>query len=405
MLTYTYVAYDSKTGKKVKAELEAINESSATKLLTEHGLSPLEIKPKVESSIFGRFSHRVPTKQKIIFTRQLATLINAGLPLVQSLRNLETQTANKNLQIVIGKLIQGVEAGSSFSDSLSQHPTVFSDVFISLVSAGEASGTLDKALERLAFQEEKDAEITAKIRGALIYPAIVISVLMGVVIFMMTTVLPQVQTIYDSLPGVELPIFTKILLAVAHFITHFWWLMIAILVLGTYVLIRWSRTKSGEMFFDGLKLNAPLIRNLYIKVYMARFSRAGSTLIASGVPMMKMLEITAQAVDNVHIAKSLERAKEQVKGGKALSVALKGDPHFLDLVPNMISTGEQSGALAQLFDKLATYYEQEVDNQVKAISTIIEPILMVIIGVMALIIVAAILLPIYSLAGKNILQH
>lgn len=401
MLTYSYVAYDPRTGRKVRAELEAVNQSSAAKLLTDNGLAPLEIEVKSDKSAFSHFANRIPTKQKIIFTRQLATLINAGLPLVQSLQNLHTQMTNKNLQAVIAKVIQDVEAGSKFSDALSRHPAIFNNVFTSLVAAGEASGTLDAALERLAVQQEKDAEVLSKIRGALIYPSIVIAVLIAVVVFMMTTILPQVQSLYNSFPGLTLPLVTRVLLAVSQFIIHYWWLVILLLIGAIYGSVRWSRTASGKSFFDALKLKLPAIKNLYTKVYMARFSRTGATLIASGVPMMNMLDITAQAVDNVHISASLEKAREQVKGGKALSVALKDDPNILPLVPNMISTGEQSGALDKIFDKIATYYEQEVDNEVKAISTIIEPILMIIIGIMALFIVAAILLPIYSLAGKN----
>jgi len=402
VITYTYVAYDPKTDKKVKAELEAINQTSAAKLLRDHGLSPLEIEVKSSHSIFGRFSHRIPLKKKLIFTRQLATLINAGLPLVQSLKNVKEQTGNATFKTVIDKVIQDVEAGSTFADALSRHPDVFSNVFVSLVAAGETSGTMDAALERLAVQQEKDAEVLSRVRGALTYPAVVLLIMFAVVIFIMTTVLPQVESLYKSLPNVELPFFTKLLLGVSHLILHFWWLFIIIVFASAFLLYRWSHTEGGKSFFDSMKLNMPLINELYKKVYMARFARTGSTLIASGIPLLKMLEVTAEAVDNVHIAKSISKAAEQVKGGKNLSASLKGDPYFLDLVPNMIGTGEQSGSLAAIFDRMADYYEKEVDSEIKTISTIIEPTLMVFIGILALFIVAAILLPIYSLAGKNL---
>jgi type IV pilus assembly protein PilC len=403
MLTYTYSARNTKTGETVKAELEAANEQAAVKLLTDRGLSPIDIRPKKEQTgLLSHFRDRISTKQKVIFSRQLATMVNAGLPLVQSLNTVRGQTKSPALKAVIVSVISDVEAGSTFADALSRHPKVFDNVYTSLVAAGEASGTLDTSLERLANQQEKDAEILSKIRGALVYPAMVILVLIGVVIFMMTTVLPQVEGLYKGIPGAKLPFVTVILLSVAHFIIHFWWLVILILGIGGFLLVRWARTPGGVQVVDEIKLKVWPLGPLFTKVYMARFARTGATLVASGVPMIKMLNTTAEAVNNVHVAASINKATEQVKGGKALSDSLKGDPNFLDLVPDMIHIGEQSGALQDMLGKVADYYEKEVDEQIKAVSTIIEPALMIVVGVIALIIVAAVLLPIYSLAGKNL---
>jgi len=218
----------------------------------------------------------------------------------------------------------------------------------------------------------------------------------------MTTVLPQVESLYKGIPGAKLPFVTVILLSVAHFIIHFWWLVILILGIGGFLLVRWARSPDGVQVVDEIKLKVWPLGPLFTKVYMARFARTGATLVASGVPMIKMLNTTAEAVNNVHVAASINKATEQVKGGKALSDSLKGDPNFLDLVPDMIHIGEQSGALQDMLGKVADYYEKEVDEQIKAVSTIIEPALMIVVGVIALIIVAAVLLPIYSLAGKNL---
>jgi type IV pilus assembly protein PilC len=405
MLTYTYTARDSATGHKVQAEVEAENEMSAARLLNDRGLTPLDIKVKGQSdSPLAHFRSRVSSKQKVIFTRQLSTLINAGLPLVQSLSTVQGQTDNATLKIVIGRIIKDVEGGSTLSDAMGRFPRVFGNVYISLVAAGEASGTLDVSLERLANQQEKDAEIMAKVRGALIYPLIVLLVLIGVVTFMLTTVLPQVQNLYEGLPGAHLPMVTRILLAVSNFIIHYWWAILLAIGIGIFFSLRWARTPAGQRVIDELKMNVWPIGQLFRKLYMARFARTGATLIGSGVPMIKMLTTTGEAVGNVHVADSIKKATEQVKGGKALSDSLKGDPYFLDLVPDMIKIGEQSGQLEGMMGKVADYYEKEVDNQVKAISTTIEPALMVIVGVMALIVVAAILLPIYSLAGNNLLR-
>jgi len=404
MLTFAYSAVDAKTGDKVKADIEADNEQVAAKLLRDRGLSPLEIKVKADEAGLGSWRSRVPTKQKILFSRQLSTLINAGLPLVQSLRNVRSQTRNATLRSVIDRVIVDVEAGSSFADALTRYPRVFNEVYVSLVAAGEASGTLDNSLERLANQQENDAEIISKVRGAMLYPLIVLMVLGAVVIFMMTTILPQVESFYKSLNGAHLPLITQALLVVAHFLIRFWWLLILALGVAAVLSVRWSRSHSGSKVIDELKLKMWPIAPLFRKLYMARFARTGSTLVASGVPMIKMLNTTADAIGNVHVAKSVEEAAELVKGGKPLSEALKNDPNFLELVPDMIRIGEQSGQLESMLAKVADYYEKEVDNEIRTISTVIEPALMIVVGILALIIVAAVLLPIYSLAGKNLIK-
>jgi type IV pilus assembly protein PilC len=400
MLTFDYQARNAKTGEKVKAQVQADNEESAAKLIREQGLTPLTI--KLEKSSGGAiFKRRIKTKDKVLFSRQLSTLINAGLPLVQSLRSVATQTTNKPFKVVINQVISDVEAGTAFSVALEKYPRVFNRVYISLVAASETSGTLDSGLERLADQQEKDADIVSKVRGAMIYPAIVLLVMVAVMTFMVVKVLPQVQSIYAGLPGVSLPLLTRVLLTISHFITHFWWLVILILLFGGFFGSRWARTLGGRSVVDKVKMKAWPVGPLFMKMYMARFARTGTTLVASGVPIIQVLEITGDAVDNVHINRSLKRAIEKVKGGKALSEAIDKDPNFLELVPNMLRIGEQSGALETMLGKVADYYEKEVDNEIKTISTIIEPVLMVVMGVMALIIVAAILLPIYGLVNQS----
>ncbi|MEK7594131.1 MAG: type II secretion system F family protein [Patescibacteria group bacterium] len=400
MLTYSYQARNAKTGQKVKAQVQADNEEAATKLIREQGLTPIDIKEeKAGGGGFG-FLKRVKTKDKVLFSRQLSTLINAGLPLVQSLRSVASQTTNKPLKVVINQVISDVEAGTSFAVALEKHPDVFNRVYISLVAASEASGTLDTGLERLADQQEKDADIIAKVRGAMVYPLIVMLVMLGVVGFMIIKVLPQVQGIYAGLDGVSLPLITRILLAISSFVTHFWWIVLIALAAIVFFGSRWAKTLGGRSVVDRLKMSAWPIGPLFMKLYMARFARTGTTLVAAGVPLIQVLEITSDAVDNVHIGASLKRAIEKVKGGKALSDAIDGDKNFLILVPNMLRIGEQSGALETMLAKIAEYYEKEVDNEVKTISTIIEPVMMVVMGVMALIIVAAILLPIYGLVNQ-----
>lgn len=401
MLTYKYSARDSKTGELIKAEVQADSELGAASAIKASGLSPIDIMLVTRKGAGTGWRNRVKAKDRILFARQLSTLINAGLPLVQSLRSVNDQTESKSLQSVISQIITSVEAGGTLSAALDRYPRVFNKVFTSLIAAGETSGTLDKALERVAYQQEKDAEILSKIRGALAYPVIVLVVMVGVVAFMVITVLPQVKSIYSDMPGKTLPLVTRILLAVSELTIKYWWVVIiatGVLILAT---TRWARTGPGKDVVDRLKMKMWPIGPLFMKMYMARFARTATTLVASGVPLLQVLEISADAVNNVHIERSLVRASEKVRGGKALSDAITNDKNFLILVPNMLKIGEQSGSIDKMLEKIADYFEKEVDNQIKTISTIIEPLMMVMLGATAFVIVAAILLPIYSLAGSS----
>lgn len=404
MLTYRYTAKDSASGQKVRSIVQAESEQAAAKLIRQQGLSPIEIRLDRGSQVgIGKYINRIKSKDKVLFSRQLSTLINAGLPLVQSLRSVANQTTSKPFKVIISQVISDVEAGSSLSAALAKHPETFNEIFISLVAAGEVSGTLDKALLRVANQQEKDAEILSKVRGAMVYPVIVLFVMVAVVAFMVISVLPQIDQIYADLPGADLPILTRVLLAISRFTRKFWWVVLILMGLMGFITTRWARTLGGKRVIDRMKMRAWPFGPLFMKLYMARFARTGSTLVGSGVPLLQMLEISSRAVNNVHIESSLKAAAEKVKGGKSLSESLQNDPNFLELVPNMLKIGEQSGALEDMLAKVADYYEKEVDNQIKTISTIIEPVLMIILGVVAMIIVAAILLPIYGLVGKSII--
>lgn len=406
MLTYKYIARDTATGRKVKSTLQADSEQSAVKLIQAQGLAPVEITLGEAGTGFTRMFSKVKTKEKILFSRQLSTLVNAGLPLIQSLRTVANQTQSKPFKVVINRVISDVEAGTSLSNALSKHPNVFGQIYVSMVAAGETSGTLDKSLERLANQQEKDAEIMSKVRGAMIYPIIVLVVMFCVMGFMIVKVLPQVQTLYEGVPGGvnSLPLVTKVLLAMSNAIINYWWAAIIIIGLLIFGGTKWFGTIGGKRVADSLKMHAWPIGPLFMEVYMARFARTGSTLVSSGVPLIQVLEITSNAINNVHISDAINKAIEKVKGGKSLSDSIAGDKNFLPLVPDMLKIGEQSGAIEQMLERVADYYEKEVDTQIKTVSTIIEPMLMVILGIFAFVIVAAVLLPIYSLAGKTIIN-
>jgi type IV pilus assembly protein PilC len=403
MKKFSYEARDQASNKITKSTLQADSESAAAHLLIEQGFTPLVIKEESEQgNIFAKLSGRITTKDKIVFTRQLATLIGAGLPMAQSLHTVLEQTQNKQMQSIIQEITAGVEGGKALSDSFAKHPQVFDAVFIALVSAGELSGTLDDSLIRVANQQEKDAATTSKIRGALTYPLIVLVVIFGVMAFMLFTVVPQVEKLYHDLKK-QLPWITQIMVNVASFLSHFWWIVVIVVGIGIYFFIQYLKTESGIKFKDTFKLNVPVFGSMFRKLYMARFTRTGQTLLSTGVSMLDMLAITSKAINNTVLAKGILRAAEKVKGGKALSVALQPEDYILSLVPQMIKIGEQSGRIDEMMGKVAQVYEDELDEQIRTISTSIEPILMVVLAIVAGGMVGAILLPIYSLVnGINV---
>lgn len=399
MKKFSYEARDQATNKLVKATVQADSETAAARLLSEQGFSPLSIKESNEGGNFlSKLTGRITAKDKIVFTRQLATLIGAGLPLAQSLHTIIEQTENKQLQGIAQDILASVEGGKSLADSFSKHKEIFGSIFIALVSAGEASGTLDQSLQRIATQQEKDAAVMSKIKGALTYPVIVLVVILGVVVFMLLTVVPQVENLYDDL-GKQLPLLTQVMVSTAGIITKFWWLILMVVGIGIYFLVQYLKTESGIKFKDTFKLNVPIFKGMFRKLYMARFSRTGQTLLSTGVSMLDTLKITGDALNNSVIQTSITRAAEKVKGGKELSAALQPEDYILPLVPQMIKIGEQSGRIDEMMGKTAQVYEDELDEEIKAISTLIEPLLMVVLAVVAGGMVGAILFPIYSLVN------
>jgi len=403
MKKFSYEARDQASNKVVKSIIQADSETAAARLLIKQGFVPLNIKEQgEEGGFFARLSGRITTKDKVVFTRQLATLIGAGLPLSQSLHTVMEQTQNKQLQSVIQDISVSVEGGRSLSDSFAKHPKVFSEVFIALMAAGELSGTLDQSLQRIAAQQEKDAATASKIKGALTYPFIVLFVIFGVMAFMLFTVVPQVEKLYHDL-GKTLPLLTQIMVSTADFLMNFWWITIIIVGAAVYFTMQYFKTENGIKFKDTAKIKMPIFGKMFSKLYMARFARTAQTLLGTGVSMLDTLTITSRAVNNTIIQRSILRAVEKVQGGKALSAALEPEEVIERLVPQMISIGEQSGRIDEMLGKVAQVYEDELDEEIRTISTAIEPVLMVVLAVVAGGMVGAILFPIYSLVnGINV---
>lgn len=399
MKVFNYQARDNKTGKTIKSTVKAENEIAAGRLLLEQELVPIHIAEADDGGIFGKLQNRITLKDKVVFSRQLSTLIGAGLPITQGLHTVYEQTENKGLKAIVSDIVSSVEGGKTLTEAFSKHPQVFDKLYLSLISAGEVSGTLDVALKRIANQQEKDAQMMSKIRGAMTYPAIVLCVIILVMSFLLIQVVPQVGKLYRDM-GKQLPFITQIMVLIANFLIHFWWLVFVGIGLGVFLIIRYFKTESGSRLLDAVKLNVPIFKHMFRKLYMARFLRTAELLLDTGVAMLDSLDISGEAVNNHLVYESIQAAAEKVQGGKALSAAIKDQEYILPLVPQMISIGEQSGKISEMMAKAAQVYEEELDEQIKALSTAIEPVLMVVLALMAGTMVGAILLPIYSLVNN-----
>ena len=400
MKRFNYRAKEKATGKNVKGSIQAESEQAAGRLLVEQGYVPDSITEEGTVGVLSRLTNRISTKDRITFTRQFATLIGAGLPLSNSLRTVSEQTQSKAMKGVVEEILASVEAGKSLHEAFSQHTEIFNGVYIASIKAGEASGTLDLALKRLADQEEKDEAMMSKIRGALVYPAIILVVIVAVLIFMMVAVVPQVESLYEDLKE-PLPGLTQFLVNMTAFFGQFWWLaviMAAAIVGGIIYFVK--KTSVGREIMDGFKINVPVFGKLFQKLYVSRFARTAEMMLATGVPMLDSVEIAVNAVSNVVVEKEFIKSLEVIKGGKTLSESLKERKYMLPLVPQMASIGEESGKIDEMLGKAAQVYENELDEQINNISTMIEPVLMVVMAGVIGVVIGGTLLPIYEVVNK-----
>ena len=398
MKRFNYKAKEKETGKIVKGSIQAENEQTAGRLLIEQGYIPQTVTEE-GNNIFGGKGH-VTSKDRIMFTRQLATLIGAGLPLATSLRTVAEQTQAKAMKTIVEEILAKVESGKTLYDSFAEYKDVFNGVYLALIRAGETSGTLDLALKRLADQEEKDAAMLSRIRGALVYPAIILVVIIAVLAFMMIMVVPQVRGLYEDM-GKELPGLTKFLVGISDFFAQFWWvvlIIVAAIIAGLYYSVK--KTDAGRKAADAFKINVPLFGALFKKLYVSRFARTTEMMLATGVPMLDSVKIAIESTNNVVVEEEYSKSLDIIKGGKTLSEGLKDRNYMLPLVPQMASIGEESGKIDEMLGKAATVYENELDEQINAISTMIEPILMVIMAGLIGVVIGGTLLPIYSLVSN-----
>ena len=399
MKRYNYRAKDRQTGKIIKGSIQADTEQTAGRLLVEKGYIPESISEQNDGSIGGGSKH-ITGKDRITFTRQLATLVGSGLPLAVSLRTVAEQTNGRMMKTIAEEILASVESGKTLNESFANYPDVFNGIYISLIRAGETSGTLDLALKRLADQEEKDATMIGKIRQALVYPLIILVVIIAVLAFMMIAVVPQVDNLYRDM-GQQLPSLTQFLVNATNFFKSFWWLIIIIvaaIIAGCYFAIK--RSKPGRRIWDTFKIKVPIFGKLFRKLYVSRFARTAEMMLATGVPMLDSVTIAISSVNNTIVEAEYSKAIEPVKGGKPLSEGLKDRDYMLPLVPQMASIGEQSGKIDEMLGKAAQVYENELDEEINNISTMIEPILMVVMAGLIGVVIGGTLLPIYSLINS-----
>jgi len=379
-----------------KGELSATSKEEVIAYLRRQNIIPTIITPKPKS-IFRLRGGKAKDKDMVIFTRQFSTMIDAGLPLVQALEILSAQTDNKALARVIGEVKTNVEGGSTFADALKKHPRMFESLYVSMAAAGEAGGVLDIILNRLAQYIEKSMKLKKKVKGAMIYPSVIIAVAILVVVIIMVFVVPTFAKMFSQLGG-TLPLPTKIVISISNFLGGIGGLLIFALVIGIVIsVIQFRRTERGKMVTDSILLGFPVIGMLLRKVAIAKFTRTLGTLVSSGVPILDSLDITAKTAGNKTVEKAVYDIRKAVAEGKTLAEPLGKSKVFPPMVAQMIGVGESTGALDTMLGKIADFYDDEVDNSVANLTSLLEPLLIVFIGVTVGFIVVAMYLPIFKL--------
>jgi len=402
MSTFVYTALDP-SGKTIKGKVEAENEQLLLSKLHEqryHVLSVSQTRVRGAKVTVSKTSgKKVKLNAMVIFSRQLATMIDAGIAIVRCLDILEGQTKEPALRAVIAQCKKDVKGGLSLTDAFSKHPNVFSRLYVNMVKAAEAGGILDKILERLSVFLEKEQEIRGKIKSAMIYPILVLVFATIMVIVMFIVVLPRFKEIFESM-NVEMPPATKALFAMSDFLTGYWYILLGMIIAGFFGYRWYSSTEKGAWQIDMLKLKAPVIGVLVQKMAISRFSRTFATLIASGVPIMRSLEIVCETAGNKVIARAIDNARNAIREGQKISAPLLQSGMFPAMVTHMIDVGEETGRLSEMLAKVSDFYDQEVDNAVKGLTSMIEPCLIVVMGGLVGFIAISIMAPIFKLISS-----
>lgn len=395
MARFSYTA--TKNGKTVTGSVEAANKEAVVATLSRQGIHPLVIH---QSSAKRTRRGKVKLKDLVVFTRQLSTMISAGVPMTRSFSTLQAQSDNKYFKEVIGNITKDIEGGMALGDALAKYPNVFSEVYVNMVRAGEAGGILDEILKRLASQVEKDATIRKKIKSASAYPTVILGITVIAFFGIMIVVIPKLGAIIKDLggPDAKLPVYTQAMLDMSIFMQKNAVLLIVGLFLTVFFLRRYIKTPKGKYKLHKLLLRTPIIKTVITKIAIARFSRTFASLMSSGVSVLDALEVTGGAIGNKVIEEELQNAAKEVKNGKQLSEPLSKSNHFPPIVAQMLAIGEETGQIDTILVKVADFYEEEVDAVIDGISSLIEPLMIIVLGSMVGLIAASVMGPIASLS-------
>jgi type IV pilus assembly protein PilC len=397
--TYVYTARPEKGG-SITGEMAGASKMAVAAELRRKGLTVLSLDQKgglrsLNDMLEG--SSKIKLRDKVVFARQFATMINAGLALLRSLYILEDQTTSPRFKKIISKVRQDVEAGSPLSDAMQKHPAAFDRLFVSMVRAGEVGGVLDQTLDRVATQMEKDDSLRRSVKSAMTYPILILCFALLVMFGMILFIIPIFAGMYKDLGG-QLPLLTRTMVGISNLLRSTWFLLIPVIVLAIWGLRRYKRTRQGRELWDRIKLRIPMrIGAIIQKIAIARFSRTLATLVTSGVPILQAIEITGKTSGNTVIENAMEKVKVNIKSGDSIARPLEKIPVFPPMVTQMIAIGEETGALDTMLHKIADFYEDEVDSSIKSLTSIIEPVMMIFVGGIVGLVVISMYLPIFNM--------
>lgn len=392
-----------KDSKKVTGHIEASSQGKALELLKQQNIHPTAIKKESSEGLLAKLSFggkSVKQKDIVVFTRQLSTMISAGVPLTRAINTMQSQAENPQFAKIIGVVGKDVEGGMALADAFGKHPRVFSDVYVNMVKAGESGGILDEILKRLAAQVEKDATIRKKIKSAMAYPVVIMGITVLAFFGIMIFVIPKLGKIIKDLggPDAELPIYTQLMLDLSTFMQKNAIIILVLTALSIFFLRRYIRTPAGKYKFHALLLKTPVLKIVITKIAVARFSRTFASLMGAGVGVLEALEVTGGAIGNKVIEAELAAAADAIKSGKQLSEPLSKSEHFPAIVSQMLAIGEETGQIDTVLIKVADFYEEEVDAVIDGLSSLIEPMMIIVLGGMVGLIAASVMGPIASLS-------
>jgi len=395
MPLFEYTARNPSNGQIQKGQVDVASKEEVTAFLRKQRMMMVSVReaPKPMKLSFG---NTIKTRDIVIFTRQFATMINAGLPLVQSLDILAKQTENPSLKEVVRQVVFDVEAGNTLADAFRKHPKAFSDLYVNMIAAGEAGGILDTILLRLATFMEKNDALVRKVKGAMVYPLVIMSVAVIAITILLIFVIPTFASMFASV-NQELPLPTRIVIAMSKFLTSYWWAIIAVVVAAWMAVKRYYATDNGKKVIDTLLINAPVLGDVIRKSAVSRFTRTLGTLVSSGVAILDGLEITAKTAGNRVIHDAVMESRASIAGGETIAGPLEKSKVFPPMVVSMIAVGEQTGGLDEMLGKIADFYDEEVDVAVSALLSLMEPLMIVVLGVVVGGMVIAMYLPIFDM--------